>query len=349
MRAAMFHGRRDVRIEEVPDPPLPGPGYVTLETILASVCGTDVNEYLHGPIMVPLHRAHPGSGHVGPTILGHEVLARVTTVGTGVDPRLVGTRVVPGAGVWCGSCSWCREGRTNLCARYYTLGLHSHGGLSDRMLAPARMCQPVPASCPDEMAVLGQTASIAVHALRRARGIGPGPLLLVGAGGVGSLIILAARAEGIETVVVDTSSSRLARAHRLGATYAIGAGSPARLRELSQGEGFPVVMEVSGTDEGLRMALSAVRRGGRVVLVGLQTGASALDLHWTVLQEIEVTTSSAHLCLGDLPAALQILTHADVAADDLIERVIPLDDLVTGGLEPLASGQVHRKLAVTPR
>ncbi|HZU17272.1 MAG TPA: hypothetical protein VFD01_11835, partial [Candidatus Dormibacteraeota bacterium] len=73
MRAAVYHGRGDIRIEEVPEPPSPGPGEVRLRVLRAAICGTDVSEYLHGPLLVPLTTRHPGSGHLGPVVLGHEV------------------------------------------------------------------------------------------------------------------------------------------------------------------------------------------------------------------------------------------------------------------------------------
>ncbi|HVX31675.1 MAG TPA: alcohol dehydrogenase catalytic domain-containing protein, partial [Solirubrobacterales bacterium] len=133
MRAAVYHGAGDVRVESVAEPGEPGPGEVLIAPAMAAICGTDASEYAHGPHMIPLHERHPGSGLVGPLIIGHEFVGRVEATGDGVEGLAVGDRVVSGAGVSCGECDWCRAGRTNLCASYYTLGLSAPGGLADQV------------------------------------------------------------------------------------------------------------------------------------------------------------------------------------------------------------------------
>jgi len=127
VRAAVFNGPRDVRIEEVPEPTSPQPGEVVLEVVRAAICGTDAAEWDHGPIL-----CRPG------VVLGHEFVGRVVSVGDGVSELNVGDRVVSGAGISCGHCRWCRDGRTNLCAEYRTLGLQVDGGLAELVVSPAR-------------------------------------------------------------------------------------------------------------------------------------------------------------------------------------------------------------------
>ena len=132
MRAGVLYAQHDLRVEERPDP-IPGPGDVVIEVSYNGLCGTDATEYGKASIMVPLEVVHPGSGHVGPTILGHEFIG--TVVGAASDAMSwIGKRVACGAGVSCGECAWCRRGRTNLCEQYYTIGLSTDGGL-------ARVCR----------------------------------------------------------------------------------------------------------------------------------------------------------------------------------------------------------------
>ena len=102
MRAAVYHGPGDVRIESVPEPTAPGAGELVVEVLRGAICGTDSSEYAHGPHMIPLHERHPNSGHVGPLVLGHEFVGRVSEVGPGVTEFAVGDRVVTGAGASCG-------------------------------------------------------------------------------------------------------------------------------------------------------------------------------------------------------------------------------------------------------
>ena len=175
MRAAVYHGAGDVRVESVSAPGDPGPGELLLAPRMGAICGTDASEFAHGPHMIPLHQPHPGSGCVGPLVLGHEFVARVEAVGAGVEGIAVGDRVVSGAGVSCGECAWCRAGRTNLCASYYTLGLSAPGGLADLVTSPASICHAVPAAVADEAAAMAQPLAVAIHALDRG-GVGKSPL-----------------------------------------------------------------------------------------------------------------------------------------------------------------------------
>src|SRR4051812_46629603 len=144
-----------------------------MDVTLAAICGTDVGEYLHGPVQLPLYERHHASGHLGPIVIGHEFVGVVGAVGEGVTRLAPGDRVACGAGVSCGECRWCAAGRTNLCARYYTLGLSANGGLADRVAAPASACFAIVDTCDDRSAVLAQPLAIALHAVDRA-GVGAG-------------------------------------------------------------------------------------------------------------------------------------------------------------------------------
>ena len=111
MRAAVYRGPRDIRIESVPEPADPIGGDVVIEVARAAICGTDSSEWAHGPLL-----AQP------PVVLGHEFVGRVVAAGPEAGTLHVGDRVVCGAGISCGACDWCRAGRTNLCAHYRTIG-----------------------------------------------------------------------------------------------------------------------------------------------------------------------------------------------------------------------------------
>ncbi len=352
MKAAVYHGIRDVRVESVMEPPQPAQGEVVLEVLRAAICGTDVSEYLHGPHFTPLTRRHPASGHLGPMVIGHEFVGRIVEVGADVDGLEVGQRVVPGAGMWCGRCEWCRAGQTNLCASYYTLGLNAHGGLAALALAPARMCRPVPERCSDDAAAMAQPLAVALHAVRRS-GARPGhTVALMGAGGIGALIVAAARAQGLSPlIVIDIDERRLARAATLGADCLVDARADnplARLHALTDGAGVHVFIEASGAPQGPALALEATRRGGQVLLVGVQGEPRTLDLRDLVLREVSVASTVAHVCDVDLSESLDILTTTDLAAT-VLDRVISLDGVVPEGLLAMAEGRAHGKIVVDPR
>ena len=348
MLAAVYHGRRDVRVESVPEPGPPGPHEVRLRVLRGALCGTDAGEYAYGPIMVPLTWRHPASGHEGPTIIGHEFVGAVEEVGSGVGTLRPGDRVVPGAGMWCGACAWCRAGRTNLCADYYTLGLNAHGGLAEQVNVPARMCRPVPDACGDDAAAMAQPLAVALHAVDRARVASGDVAVLIGVGGIGRFTLAGLVARGAHVVALDIDDDRLADARRAGAAHAFDARRDdldACLHEALGGEPVDVVVEASGAPDSPALAQRLVARGGRVLLVGLQKAPRPVDLADLVLREIEVQTTVAHVCDADLPEAIGLLTETDLAADAL-DRIVPLEAVVAEGLEPLADGRVGGKVLV---
>ena len=209
MKAAVFHGPRDVRIENVPDPSAPAPDEVVLEVIRAAICGTDASEWDHGPIL-----CRPG------VVLGHEFVGRVTDVGSGVTGLRVDDRVVSGAGISCGQCAWCLRGRTNLCAEYRTLGLQVDGGLAEYVTSPAAICRSVPEACDDDAAAMAQPLAVALHALSRVAQRPDESVAVIGAGGIGSFVIAGASHAASEgrVVAIDVDASRLATASALGAS-----------------------------------------------------------------------------------------------------------------------------------
>jgi (R,R)-butanediol dehydrogenase/meso-butanediol dehydrogenase/diacetyl reductase len=341
MRAAVFHGPHDVRIEDVPEPAVPAAGEVVLEVTRAAICGTDASEWDHGPVL-----CRPG------VVLGHEFVGRVVGLGDDVTALRVGDRVVSGAGISCGRCRWCLAGRTNLCAEYRTLGLQVDGGLAEFVTSPAAICHPVPDACEDDAAAMTQPLAVALHALARVSQ-GPGDAVaVIGAGGIGSFIVAGAarRAAGGRVVAIDIDDERLATARALGAgetANATGKDLAALLLELSDGVGFDIVIEASGTPDAPAAAIAGTRRGGRVLLVGLHAAPRPIDLTRMILREVDICTTVAHVCDSDIPAALELLAGSDVAAVTA-GPTIPLEALVEQGLRPLAERRAAGKILVTP-
>ncbi len=341
MRAAVYHGPGDVRIESVPDPREPGDGEVLIEVSKAAICGTDSAEWAHGPLL-----AQP------PVVLGHEFVGHVVAAGSGVSGIGVGDRVVSGAGISCGQCSWCGLGRTNLCERYRTLGLHVDGGLAEYVVSPAAICRRVPAELDDVGAAMAQPFAVALHAARRGR-VGPDrSCVVLGVGGIGAFVVAAASALGAAPVIaVDVSAARLKTAAELGASVLVDAGSDdvvARVLAETGGQGAEVVIEATGVASSPGVALRSVRRGGDVVVVGLQAGLVPVDLFSVSVREIDVHGTLAHVCGEDLGEAVSVLAGSRIAPV-VLGGVIALDDLVGSGLRPLAERTATGKIVVDVR
>ena len=351
MRAAVFHGRGDIRVEEVPDP-APGRGELLVRIHASGICGTDAHEYAHGPSMFPIDGPHPVTGHSGPLIPGHELSGTVAAVGDDVSGFADGEFVVSGAGISCGECVPCRRGRTNLCLHYASVGLQRHGGLAQYCAVPAATCLAVDTDViPPDAATLAQPMAIAVHAMRRGRLDRSGEAVIVGAGGIGAFLTYAAAATGAPVKVIDLHPGRLRLAEALGAdqVWRPQPGVDVR-RALDLRPGYPtVVYEVSGSRAGLATALAALPPGGCLVQVSLHDAPSEIALRDLALREQEIVGTNAHVYADDLPTALRLLAARQAPWDDIAPVAIGLDQLVPEGLDPLVRGSADRiKTLVDP-
>ena len=347
MRASVYYGAHDVRVEDVPEP-VRGDGEVVLRVLRSGMCGTDATEWSSGPKTFPVDRVHPVTAHTGPMVLGHEFIGRV--VEASENGRFgVGDLVASGAGVSCGECVRCREGRTNICERYYTLGLNVGGGMAELVSVPEGVLTLVPDSISLDRAGLAQPMAVGLHAARRA-GVTTGDrVVLIGAGAIGSFVLAGLRSlVEADITVIDFPGTRLDRAARLGATRTVAAGDGvvARVRESVGGDPVDVVIEASGAPGQLNTAIEIVRTGGTILQVGLPSKQQEVDIHTLVMREISVVTTLAHVCGEDLAAALAVLEETDLA-DELLESVHPLEDLPEQ-LELLATGRLEGKVLFDP-
>jgi (R,R)-butanediol dehydrogenase/meso-butanediol dehydrogenase/diacetyl reductase len=350
MRAAVYHGPYDIRIEDMPEPEL-APGELLLEIHAAGICGTDVGEYVHGPASYAT-RGHPVTGHHGPLIPGHEFSGRVVDLAPDVEGFQLGTVVASGAGISCGECWQCLAGRTNLCVRYSTVGLQRHGALAEYCAVPASTCIAIESfGLDEETAALGQPMSIGVHAFRRGRVRQGEDVVVVGVGGIGAFLTYAAAASGASVTVVDLAPERLELASALGAANTVQASPDQTLADVVAEHRLApaAVYEVTGDEMVFRQAFDAVPAGGRLVVVGLQAGPKLVDLRSVTLREIELVGTNAHVVGDDLPEALLLLASRDSGWSDVAPTVIPLSELVSDGLQPMADGHSTRiKTLVDP-
>lgn len=357
MKAAVYYGNQDLRIERVSEPREPKNDEVLLEVLRVGICGTDVAEYLYGPKFTPLVKAHPASGHLGPMTIGHEFMGRVLVVGANVNKVKVGQRVVSGAGVsnclraMGERCDWCKRGKTNLCSHYFTYGLNAPGALAEKVLALADCCYPIPDDLSDNAAAMAQPTAVALHSVRRS-GVQENQTIAVqGIGGVGAFALGALAFKGFGPITaIDIDDERLAMAKKLGAAHTINAAKEdvvETIKTLTDGAGVHVFFETSGVSQGPSLALEATRRGGTVMIVGLQKTPVELDLYTTVLREIDLKTSLAHVFKEDIPEAVEMLRTTSFA-DTVLDRVIGLDD-VLDGLRAIRANEAKGKVLVDVR
>ncbi|MBN6052110.1 alcohol dehydrogenase catalytic domain-containing protein, partial [Nonomuraea sp. RK-328] len=330
MRALRWYGRGDVRLTDV-ERPRPGPGEVLIAVTLCGVCGSDVEEYEAGPIVVPV-TPHPLTGRAAPLTLGHEVVGVVAEPGDGVD-LAPGTPVVPDVVLGCGVCWWCARGDYPLCERGAALGLQGDGGLADYLVAPAARCVPLPAGMPPGVAVFAEPAAVAVRALDKAGDVSGATVAVVGAGAIGLLVAQVAGSRGAAAVVaVEPDPRRRAVARSYGLVDVAPGDAAGAVRELTGGRGADVVVESAGVAAAVADALSLCRRGGTTVLLGVTPGRVAIPALDVVLGEKRVVGSASHRWDTDVRAAVALLHGGHIRVDRLPVQTVPLAEAVPRGL-----------------
>lgn len=341
MHAAVLHGRRDLRIEDV-DVPRANPGEVLLEVGVVGVCGTDASEWANGPKLFPVDTAHPITGHIGPMVIGHEFSGTVVAVGEGVDAVWLGKLVASCGSGPCGLCHECATGRSNLCRRYAAVGLHRDGALAKYVSAPLGSCVDVgPFGLSEEEAALAQPMAIALHSLRRVR-IEQGTVAVVqGVGGIGAFLIHALIDAGAHVVAVDLTQERLDIASELGAQATVLAGaedSAARIAAEFE-HTIPVFFEVTGSDPGLKLAIDIVPMGTEIVMVGIQKAPRTVDLARVTVRELSLIGTNAMVRETDFPEAVRLVAERRGRWEMIAPEPLPIEMLVEGALHPMSEGK----------
>jgi (R,R)-butanediol dehydrogenase/meso-butanediol dehydrogenase/diacetyl reductase len=338
MKAALWHARDDVRVEETPEPGAPGPNELILKIIACGICGTDLEEYRAGPLFIPVGKANPLTGRMAPIVLGHEFVGEVVEVGRGVTRVKSGDIVSPDVVISCGTCYWCQRHQVSLCDNLAALGLSGDGGLAEYCKVPLAMCVKLPDGVPGEHAALAEPLSVVVRAVRKGRVHLGDRVAIFGGGTIGLLALQAARCAGAsEVYLVEPRAGRRDLATRLGATGVIdpNAEAPSQALRSRTAVGPDVVIEASGSPSAGPAAIDAARKGGRIVMVGLPVAPVAMNFLRLVETEKEVVGSLAHVYDEDYQAAVHMIAEERVQVAPLISDRIPLDDVVERGLHRL--------------
>ena len=345
MKAARFHGRKDIRIEDIPEPELRA-GTVKIDVAWCGICGTDLHEYLEGPIFVPAPgHPHPLSHEEAPVTLGHEFSGTVAEVGEGVDGLAVGDNVVVEPYFVDGDCDMCQAGSYHLCRQMGFIGLSGGGGgLSERIVVDKRWVHPI-GDIPLDEAALIEPLSVAHHAVARS-GAKAGDVALVGGSGpIGLLTAAVLKGMGVTTIISELTQARKEKAISSGvADHVLGPSQedvPARVLELTGGTGADVAFECAGVNAVLDTMLDGVRPGGVVVNVSIWGASATVDMQKLVLKEIDLRGTIAYV--RDHAAVIKMVQEGKVDLKPFITGRIALDDLVEQGFDTLIN---HKETAV---
>jgi len=349
MKAALWYGPGDVRVEEVPEPS-PAPGQVKIKIKYAGLCGTDIHEYLEGPMFIATE-PHPLTGYKAPVIIGHEFAGEIVEVGEGVEDWKVGDRVAP-EGYWiCGECYWCQRHQYNYCENLAFHGFSAPGGFAEYVCAPTYQLYRVDDRVSWEEAALIEPTAVSVRSVNLAKPLLGEKALVVGAGPIGLTVLQALQASGVSDVImVQRPGVRLETAKKLGATLALDPTTEdvdAAVADLTNGLGVDMAFECAGTESSFNLCLRSTRKGGRVALVGQTT--TKWSFYPNDIGFYERTVFGEVAYCGEFATAIQLIAEGKINVRDLITLKIKLDDLLTVGYKELMENRrSHIKIIVSP-
>ncbi|TWF80326.1 (R,R)-butanediol dehydrogenase/meso-butanediol dehydrogenase/diacetyl reductase [Pseudonocardia hierapolitana] len=344
-QAVRWYGPKDLRLEAV-HLPAPRAGDVLVRVAYCGVCGSDLHEVADGPHAIPVDRPHSLSGAVAPLTLGHEFSGVVAATGTGVEGLPVGAPVAVEPNYRCWRCPACREGRTEVCAGFGFAGLMGDGGMAEYALVPSYMVHRLPDGFDLAVAAVLEPAAVALHGIRRSAFDAGQTAVVVGLGPVGLIVCALLREAGAACVVgVDPVPARREMGRRFGVDAALApdADVAAALEQLTGGDRAHVAFEVVGSQAAVGVALSSVRSGGELLLLGL-VDELTLPAYDMVNAELRVTTSVGYR--GCHPELIRLVTRGRLDLAALVSDVVALADAPAALLDMAAGAPTAIKTLV---
>jgi len=319
MSAAFLYGRLDVRVEQMPTPPLERPDEVRIAIAYTGLCGSE----LHAIEGYQLVKPSADSGPPRPSQLGHEYAGVITEIGPAVQSLRVGQRVTVAPRGPCHQCELCRNGVTALCRKTTQRG----GSWADSIIAPAKLVYALPDDVPLTIGALTEPLSASVRILDRAALLSGMNVCVIGAGPIGlGAAVLAKHGGAAKVIISDTRPSRRALARRMGIGIVVDPTQEALetvVLDHTGGRGVEVSIEAVGLEPALSQSLRIVSTGGMVVWGGL----APTDLRLSIspndmfMREYTLRTSWGGIELFERTLRLE----QSIDWSPLVEEIYPLD------------------------
>ncbi|EGF25212.1 zinc-binding alcohol dehydrogenase family protein [Rhodopirellula baltica] len=321
MKALQLSAPKQWEQIEIDEPSPPGPGEALVRIHRVGVCGTDLGGYLG---------KFPFFSY--PRIPGHELGVEVVAVGEGVENVKVGDRCSVEPYINCQKCYSCERGLTNCCESHQTLGVMCDGGLTEKMILPARKLHPAN-NLSYEQSALVETLAIGCHAIDRAHVTDKDTVLVIGSGPIGLSAIEFARVAGARVIVADLSQTRLDFVtEKMGVTDTIQFdGSEAdveKLEAMTDGRRADVVVDATGNHHSMRRAMEMAAFGGRVVYVGI-TQQDLQFPHAPFLHRRELTIlASRNALTRDFARIIDLIETGVIDTDPWITHHAKFEDVI---------------------
>ena len=334
MKAAVWHGYKDIRIEEVKEPS-PKPGQVKIKVDWAGICGTDRHEY-EGPNFIPVKKPHRLTGRVAPLTIGHEFSGEIVELGEGVEGWNVGDKVTANGSLTCGVCEACRSGRYNICQKLGFLGVGDDGAFADYVVVEAAKLFAIPEGVSQRHAAVAEPLACGIHATNLLGDIKGKDVVVIGPGIIGLSAFFGAKYAGAGRILVSgIGDYRKELIEKYGGTYVDASKTDLEsfVQQWSDGRLADVVYECIGAEQTLDQAIRISKPGAKLMIMGVFGKKPVIDMN--TLQEAErvLYTSQAHV--NEIATALEYMKEGNINADELITREVTLDTLVDDGFEYL--------------
>ena len=321
MKALQLEQPKAWRRIDIAEPAAPTAGEVLLRVHRIGICGTDISGYLG---KMPFFSY--------PRIPGHELGVEVLAVGAGVTNVAPGDRCSVEPYINCGHCYTCRRGFTNCCETNKTLGVMCDGGMTERILLPARKMHPSKKLSYDQLALV-ETLAIGCHAVNRGEPKPGEAVLVIGAGPIGLSVVEFAKLSGARTIVMDMNEQRLAFVRdTMGVPDTIltkGDGEELkRLAELTNGQLADVVVDATGSNKSMGQALSYCAFKGRLIYVGItQSEISFLQAPALHRRELDIRASRNALS-GDFTRIIRLIEDGQINTAPWITHQAAFEDMI---------------------
>lgn len=321
MKAAVFHGVKDVRMEEI-DVPEIGPSEVLVKIRAALTCGTDRKMYLRGhPLFKP------------PFVFGHEFSGDIVKVGSKVKNFKEGMRVVAANSAPCNHCFYCKIGRPSMCDN---LTLRLSGAFAEYVEIPSPIVEQnlleIPSHVSYKQAALVEPLACVVHGIEES-GIKLGDTVVVnGAGPIGLMYVQLAKLKGARVIATDINGERLKITQKLGADEIVNASQVSDQVEAVRGlteekRGVDVAIEAVGLPEVWEKTIKMVRKGGIVNLFGGCASGTKITIDTKLLHYLEITIKGVfHHTPQYVKRALNLISQGSIDTNSLITDEFPLSD-----------------------
>lgn len=334
MKAAVWHGYKDVRIEEVPIP-APGAEQILIRVDYAGICGTDRHEYT-GPNFIPTARPHRLTGRTAPLIIGHEFSGTVAALGKNAKEYVCGEAVTANGSLTCGTCEMCRNGRYNICRKLGFMGVGDDGCFAEYLTVDTDKVFRIPEGVTRRQAAVAEPLACGIHAAHLIGDLSGKSVAVIGAGIIGIGAFHGAKLAGArEVLVVGRSEQKRGVIERNGGRYlnTTDVDLATYVEEWSGGRLADVVYECAGTQETMDLCIPVCKPGGTIMVMGVFEKPPVVDMNTLQEAERKILTSQAHV--NEIGEALELMARGKIDADELITKEILLEELVEEGFEEL--------------